>query len=310
MEALFKISDVSPVGTIAYLNEEESILLRVRKGWQYISMGKFVPLPTPTTTTTIPPPTTLKKSAPSAAENMIPKIPRVPGLRLVALNEPLTGNMGGIQRVDYACYRQARQAGLRGTFRAFLASRVQKIDKIVRPPYRGYPVINLRGEMLFRTWNDLFHGRSASELSPARRLRHDIYSFNNRNIFNDIVWPQKVVWHGAGPSGERQLDSYCDAWTSSDAKTLGVAASLIASSPSSHQQQLQTGGGGGGKLLAQDKFSSCQNRFVVLCIEATSQGVATVGSGRVKRPSVALLTCSFVVFHKSLPRKFSISFRK
>jgi hypothetical protein len=34
-------------------------------------------------------------------------------LRLVALNEPLSGDMGGIQRVDYACFRQARQAGLR-----------------------------------------------------------------------------------------------------------------------------------------------------------------------------------------------------
>ena len=33
-------------------------------------------------------------------------------LRLVALNEPLTGNMGGIRRVDSACYRQARQVGL------------------------------------------------------------------------------------------------------------------------------------------------------------------------------------------------------
>jgi len=135
--------------------------------------------------------------------------------------------------------------------------------------------------MLFRTWNDLFRGGRASELAPARQERHDIYSFNNRNIFDDIVWPQKVVWHGAGPSGERQLDSYCDAWTSSDAKTRGVAASLIASSPS-HQQQQQQQTGGGGKLLAQDKFS-CQNRFVVLCIEATSQVVATGARWRVKR---------------------------
>ncbi|EFX62931.1 hypothetical protein DAPPUDRAFT_15160, partial [Daphnia pulex] len=180
-------------------------------------------------------------------------------LRLVALNEPLSGDMGGIQRVDYACFRQARPAGLRGTFRAFLASRVQNLDTIVRSSDREFPVVNLRGEVLFRTWNDLFRGGRASKFaSAARQQRHDIYSFNNRNIFNDIVWPQKVVWHGAGPSGERQLDSYCDAWT---------AASLIASSPSSHQQQQQTGGGGG-KLLAQDKFS-CQNRFVVLCIEAT-----------------------------------------
>ena len=34
-------------------------------------------------------------------------------VRLVALNEPLSGDMGGIQRADYACFRQARQAGLR-----------------------------------------------------------------------------------------------------------------------------------------------------------------------------------------------------
>lgn len=90
--------------------------------------------------------------------------------------------MGGIQRVDYACFRQARQAGLRvrnllnksivtflkylllekqtvsfvfvyifffhcdlqGTFRAFLASRVQNLDTIVRSSDRDYPVVNLR----------------------------------------------------------------------------------------------------------------------------------------------------------------------
>jgi hypothetical protein len=34
-----QISDISPVGTIAYLYEEESLLVRVRKGWQYISVS-------------------------------------------------------------------------------------------------------------------------------------------------------------------------------------------------------------------------------------------------------------------------------
>jgi hypothetical protein len=36
-----QISDISPVGTIAYLYEEESLLVRVRKGWQYISVRYF-----------------------------------------------------------------------------------------------------------------------------------------------------------------------------------------------------------------------------------------------------------------------------
>ena len=124
-----------------------------------------------------------------------------------------------------------------------------------------------QGEVLFRTWNDLYRGGRAGEFASTHQ--HDIYSFNNRNIFNDIVWPQKVVWHGAGPNGERQLDSYCDAWTSSDSKSLGVAASLMGSSPQH------------GRLLSQEKFS-CQNRFVVLCIEATSQGAGP----RIKRNAV------------------------
>jgi hypothetical protein len=42
-------------------------------------MGNFVPLPTPTTTT-IPPPTTLKPSAPSAAENLVPRIAEGPSV--------------------------------------------------------------------------------------------------------------------------------------------------------------------------------------------------------------------------------------
>ena len=97
-----------------------------------------------------------------------PRFVVVSQLRLVALNEPLSGDMGGIQRVDYACFRQARQAGLKvrdnnttpfcffvvsdymkwtfsqGTFRAFLASRVQNLDTIVRSSDREYPVVNLR----------------------------------------------------------------------------------------------------------------------------------------------------------------------
>lgn len=96
----------------------------------------------------------------------------------------------------------------------------------------------------------------------------ELYSFNNRNILNDIIWPQKLVWHGAGPGGERQLDTYCDAWTSSEPADRGLASPLL--------------GAGSGGLLAQEKFS-CQNRFVVLCIEATSQHTKS----RLKRSAVA-----------------------
>lgn len=49
------------------------------------------------------------------------------------------------------------------------------------------------------------------------------------------------------------MDTYCDAWHSASTEKLGIASSLL-----------------GNKLLDQERYS-CDNRFVVLCIEALSQ---------------------------------------
>ncbi|KAL1396158.1 hypothetical protein pipiens_010711 [Culex pipiens pipiens] len=65
--------------------------------------------------------------------------------------------------------------------------------------------------------------------------------------------PQKLVWHGSSTLGERTMDTYCDAWHSSAPDKVGTASSLL-----------------GNKLLDQERYS-CDNRFVVLCIEAVSQ---------------------------------------
>ena len=34
-----QISDISPVGTMAFLYEEDNLLVRVRNGWQYVSVS-------------------------------------------------------------------------------------------------------------------------------------------------------------------------------------------------------------------------------------------------------------------------------
>jgi len=65
-------------------------------------------------------------------------------LRMAALNEPYSGDMHGVRGADHACYRQAQRANMRGTFRAFISSRVQDLDSIVRPADRNLPVINTR----------------------------------------------------------------------------------------------------------------------------------------------------------------------
>ena len=60
------------------------------------------------------------------------------------------------------------------------------------------------------------------------------------------------MWHGADRAGVRNSEAYCDAWNSNSMTKVGLASSLLR-----------------GKLLDQEKYS-CNNAFIVLCIEVTS----------------------------------------
>lgn len=68
-----------------------------------------------------------------------------PQLHLIALNSAQTGDMFGIKGVDHQCFLQAQAIGLKGTFRAFLSSRLQDLYTIVRKDDRDrLPVVNLK----------------------------------------------------------------------------------------------------------------------------------------------------------------------
>lgn len=60
-------------------------------------------------------------------------------------------------------------------YRAFLSSRAQDVNSIVRQIDRVLPVCNLRGEVLFDSWQDIFDGRGAPFSHQPR-----IFSFNGK----------------------------------------------------------------------------------------------------------------------------------
>lgn len=84
----------------------------------------------------------LEPSGKGGAEISIP--PCHPQLRLAALNVPLSGDMSGIRGADLQCYRQSQEAGLYGTFRAFLSAPTQNLVSIVKRTDRTLPVVNLK----------------------------------------------------------------------------------------------------------------------------------------------------------------------
>lgn len=259
LDAMARMSTASTVGTLAYITDEEALLVRVNKGWQYIALGSLVPV------TTEPPPTTTteKLRPPFESSNHVKTQPVPmdgPMLRLAALNEPYSGEMKGLRGADYSCYRQARRAGLRGTFRAFLTSRIENLYSIVKFSDRDLPVVNLKGEVLFNSWKDIF-SEDGSHFSQQPR----IYSFSGKNIVSDFSWPQKYIWHGAKPSGERAMDEYCDEWESGSSEKVGMASPLIQNSQHKY------------KLIGQEPML-CSYRLAVLCVE-----IASSHSGKKRR---------------------------
>lgn len=65
-------------------------------------------------------------------------------LRIAALNKPFTGDMHGVRGADYECFRQSRRANLKGTFRAFIASRLQNLESLIRSKDAKLPVVNIK----------------------------------------------------------------------------------------------------------------------------------------------------------------------
>ncbi|MEQ2175579.1 hypothetical protein GOODEAATRI_019299 [Goodea atripinnis] len=189
---------------------------------------------------------------------------------MIALNSPQTGGMRGISGADFLCFSQAQTIGMKGTFRAFLSSKLEDLNSIVYSSNReNVPIVNLKvlklisfyktnmvlmmkklkvrtfclqDEVLFDSWNNIFgDGRMKDNVS--------IYSFDGKDVLRDDTWPEKMIWHGSTSRGQRHIDNYCEAWRVGDRAVTGMASPL--------QRQ----------SLLQQSSSSCSSSYIVLCVE-------------------------------------------
>lgn len=166
-------------------------------------------------------------------------------LNLVALNQPHSGDMMGLDSADRMCYEQAKAMGLAPNYRAFISSHRQDLVHVVYPGFREtLPVTNLRGDVMFRNWRSIFSGDGG----PIN-ARIPIYSFDGRDVLADPFWPQKSIWHGSTSRGLRVVDKHCEMWRADHMSVTGQSSSLTS-----------------GLLLGQ-QTRSCSNQYIVLCIE-------------------------------------------
>lgn len=63
----------------------------------------------------------------------------------MALNQPHSGDMKGLDVADRMCYEQAKAMGLPANYRAFVSSHRQELVHVVYPGFREtLPITNLR----------------------------------------------------------------------------------------------------------------------------------------------------------------------
>uniref|UniRef100_A0A8C3T657 Collagen alpha-1(XVIII) chain n=1 Tax=Chelydra serpentina TaxID=8475 RepID=A0A8C3T657_CHESE len=242
-ELMFKSSSSVPEGSLVYVRDENSAFIRTPRGWSKLLLedsDSILAGDDPSVSTEhhqVP------KEGSQAATGILPTsiTLRVPSLRLVALNSPLPGNMNGLSGADLQCHRQSQEAQLASTFRAFLSSPTQNLASIVRRTDRALPVVNLKGQLLAKTWNSLFGA------ARFNSLRFPIYTFDGRNVLTDPSWAHKVIWHGSSRRGHRAPKEDCQGWRASLAE--GFASPLTE-----------------GKLLAEQR-RDCSDSLVVLCME-------------------------------------------
>lgn len=242
LQAMRQQSSAVEHGTLSFVTDTSKLYIKVPGGWREVQLGGLIEM-------YLSPVLSQNDAEPLILSPQLRHTPRTHTrsvLRLVALNTPLTGNLGSIHSVNKLCRTQAQAMGIRDDYKAFLSHHLQDLIDTVQPMYRtNMPIVNLRGEVLFKNWHSIF---SSHLLPPGVPL----YSFDGRDVMSDPFWPQKAVWHGSSERGKRLSALNCESWRAGDMAITGQASFLYSG-------------------LLNQQTRSCSNRFIVLCVQTSHE---------------------------------------
>jgi len=124
--------------------------------------------------------------------------------------------IGGLAGADQACQDAARQAGLKGTFKAWLSDSRQSAAQ--RLTHSVVPYVDLKGRAIANDWSDLTGG------SVHRAITVDQNSYDWDADADHCSFPWEVftqVWTGTRADGSAE-GPFCNDWTSDDEGTTGA----------------------------------------------------------------------------------------
>lgn len=130
---------------------------------------------------------------------------------MAALNEAHNGNLGGISGANALCASQATAAGYGGTWRAFLSSSTQNVRDLITGTNATLPVVNLRGENMWSSWNTVFTQPTWNSTAIW------LYAFDGRYVNEGQAnpdWFDADGWHGSTAAGSVSTGVTCSDWTS------------------------------------------------------------------------------------------------
>jgi hypothetical protein len=161
---------------------------------------------------------------------------------LVALDQAFAGNLGGVTGADARCQAAAKASSQPGVFRAFLSDSGQHVKDLVGGPNAALPVVNTKGQVMFKSWTAISTGGGWIGGVP-------LYTFSGTAVDDNTgAWSDADIWTGSKKDGTLYTGRSCQDWTSASGSDNG-----------------QNGEADQEELL-RDESNDCDHTLAVVCV--------------------------------------------